>query len=482
MIVNFFVFGVIQVFAHNAMLDVDYDNCVSSVENDGIDEMWYVLNKNSSCYHLSNDEKTIKYYFADTSSNGYSWTTDVTSSVAEEIKTAYANSMKKWNDVYFYSYNSYGTVVKCKLIDVVEGTATDHNLTIYPGTSTNQIASTRAVGTYDTVETGDVTHKHYSEWEMTVNVNNFYVNNSTTVNSVAFVKERTGAHEIGHVLGLKDVDADNICNSGETTQHHYELLMGYGYYLLNRACNITYKDIAGVAITRGFHTDDNHKWLNCGLQSDGTYKLLCSVCNGVKNVTSLTGYTYETYGSCNNNHSLSGGNMMAVASYGTKDYYKCEYCRYVAPFSSIVSQSYNKTYHNSELHKCVNTVDGLEYTFYEKHTVVDNECTGCGEHIHSYTSRYVWQSEGLHKAYCSCGAYTTQNHVVMQNSIGTDGYGICRFCRGRVFIGVALSLPRGLAHTDNGSFILTNGTIVLVDEDINAYMAGTLEFYYGEKE
>ena len=168
-------------------------------------------------------------------------------------------------------------------------------------------------------------------------------------------------------------------------------------------CSVLYKDIAGVAITRGFHTDNDHKWLNCGLQSDGNYKLVCSICNGVKQVTSLSGYTYETYGACNNRHTVSYGNMMAVASYGTKDYYKCKYCRYVARFKSTVEQNYTKTFHTDYLHKCVNTVNGLEYTFYEEHTVVNHECTGCGEHIHSYSKRYVWQTDGRHKCYCECG-------------------------------------------------------------------------------
>ena len=36
----------------------------------------------------------------------------------------------------------------------------------------------------------------------------------------------------------------------------------------------------------------------------------------------------------------------------------------------------------------------------------------------------------------------------------------------------------GLLRTENGSFILPDGIIVLVDEDIEAYFAGTLEFYY----
>ena len=175
--------------------------------------------------------------------------------------------------------------------------------------------------------------------------------------------------------------------------------------------------------------------------------------------------------------------MIAVASYGTKDYYKCKYCKYVAPFSSSVAQNYTKTYYSDAFHICVNTVEGLEYTFYEKHTIVNHECKECGEHIHSYTDRYVWQSEGLHKAYCECDDYAMKNHVVKQGSFNTpDGYAICLLCRGRVFMGVLLSIPSELLHTDNGSFILTNGTIVLVDADIEAYIAGTLEFYYGEKE
>ena len=36
----------------------------------------------------------------------------------------------------------------------------------------------------------------------------------------------------------------------------------------------------------------------------------------------------------------------------------------------------------------------------------------------------------------------------------------------------------GLPRSANGSFILPDGVIVLVDEDIEAYFAGTLEFNY----
>lgn len=102
-------------------------------------------------------------------------------------------------------------------------------------------------------------------------------------------------------------------------------------------------------------------------------------------------------------------------------------------------------------------------------------------HSHSYT--YTWQSVGRHTASCECGLSRTESHTAVPGSFGgPTGYGICMFCHGRVSMGTLLSVPEGLAHTDNGSYILPNGNIILVEEDVEAYLAGTLEFYYGEKE
>ena len=39
-----------------------------------------------------------------------------------------------------------------------------------------------------------------------------------------------------------------------------------------------------------------------------------------------------------------------------------------------------------------------------------------------------------------------------------------------------------LPHSQNGSYILPSGIIILVDEDVDAYMDGTLIFYSGEIE
>ena len=130
---------------------------------------------------------------------------------------------------------------------------------------------------------------------MEVNINYFYYGGSQSSDDVGVVRERTGAHELGHVIGLRDVDLLAICGAGSSSDHHEEILMGYGNDIADRASDITYKDIAGVAITRGFHTDADHMWLNAGVQSNGTYKLICSICNGVKYVDSLSGLTYYTY-------------------------------------------------------------------------------------------------------------------------------------------------------------------------------------------
>ncbi len=103
-------------------------------------------------------------------------------------------------------------------------------------------------------------------------------------------------------------------------------------------------------------------------------------------------------------------------------------------------------------------------------------------HAHSYT--YRWLSDTQHRKTCDCGETSTAAHVVPQGSFSSpDGYAICLQCRGKAFVGVYYSLSiNDLYHSVNGSYILPNGIIVLVEEDIAAYMAGTLEFYYGEKE
>ncbi len=483
LILNFSMFGAMQASAHSAMLDIAYDDCEAEWFDDGINEMWYALDLNEECQHLSHEEYTIKYYFKENfSKEEYTWATDVSESVAQEIKSAYASSMEKWNNVYFYSYNADGIVTKHRLINVVEGTEEDHNLLIIPIIGVQYTAGTAPIEESDSIiETGDIEHKHWSEWYMIINIDHFYENNANTAIEVNKRKEYTGAHELGHVLGLRDVDV--CCDPSYTLGHHEELLMGYGISW----SDITYKDIAGVAITRGFHTDDDHQWLSCGLQPDGKYKWLCAICNGTKEATN-PGF-FPSYGSCGNNHNLADGNMMAVASYGTKDYYKCKYCKYVAPFDNIVEQNYVASeYIDATKHKSVNAVAGLAYAIHEPHSYDDyafvdsdshTKTCACGNTItegHTY-DECVYKDARNHTATCKCGYQQTLSHWVKPTS---ERYANCVGCGALIDLGGTITPTNPFNITKvsvNGSYILPNGIAVIVDADVEAYLNGTLVFY-----
>lgn len=517
-LVNLINYRVIQVCAHESLLETTYDKCIANEVGDSTDEMWYFHGNGSVAFHLSHDVLTIKYFFAEQSKSGNcNWSNGISEDESDKIKEAYAYSMTKWNNVYFYSYNGNGHIVKRKLINVVEGSESDHNLIIYPSNSISGFARTDVV-TNDTLPSD---HYHVSQWSMSVYVKKFSLNG--TYSTIApILRERTGAHEIGHILGLLDVDT--YCTSNAPHEHHHELLMGYGEDITKRASDITYKDIAGVAITRGFHTDDDHKWLNAGIQEDGTYKLICSICNGVKYVESLSGISYSTYGYCNSNHDLSDGNMMAVASYGNCDYYKCKYCRYVAPFSDIVPQDYEITYFSETYHQYQNMVDGLEYTILKPHIINENYCSICQSNIHFYTHQYVSYSNYAHKAFCECGEYILEDHrhlapsydcvfcgaehehtyetsyewisdkshtaycvcgeshieghVVSATAFPINGRKVCLLCGGLASEGFSQMAVGSLPHTENGSYITSDGITILVDEDIEAFLDGTLEFIY----
>ena len=322
---------------------------------DGENEVWYYIEKDEfEQEHISHNIMTIKYYFDDVYDQDgnlkYAWTTDIyqyyiiqgmsdtdAMNLAEitvaEIKHAYAESMKKWNNVYYYTYDECGNKTANKIITVIEGTKEDHNLTIYPITynSCDYIASAVPKDSLDDnlLEFEDLYHTHYSSYIMKVNVQYFFAHTDWLLNNqlvkeissakVDVCRSRTGQHELGHVLGLYDVDKCCTANFGD--DHHAEILMGYGNYLLNRSTYAKYKDIAGVSITRGFHTDDDHIWM-MRTRANGMKDVICALCNGVRyNVdTSLdsdgnclyNGKVHNTYQSCVH-HGGTNEKMLLVA-------------------------------------------------------------------------------------------------------------------------------------------------------------------------
>ena len=104
-------------------------------------------------------------------------------------------------------------------------------------------------------------------------------------------------------------------------------------------------------------------------------------------------------------------------------------------------------------------------------------------HIHDYHDPYIWVDFSKHDATCGCGATTQQGHAVSSSGgsllgIGTR-YKTCLLCGGSAEIGfVQLNATSTEIKyvTEKGSYILPNGVIVLVDEDIEAYMNHTLVF------
>ena len=297
---------------------------------------------------------------------------------------------------------------------------------------------------------------------MYVNVHYFYTHDNISQSLVNKVRDRTGMHEMGHVLGIYDVD--NFCSASDNADHHLELLMGYGSPTTSRASNATYKDIAGVAITRNFHTSSEHKWLiDWNYDEENGFKLICSICNGIKYIPDPSGYVYDAYLLCNNNHNLSSNNMIALASYLEYDYYKCKYCRYVAPYDRIIKQTYTYEETGSSLNHNVNSItQGLEYSFVENH---------------SYTYGYKWKSNAQHIASCICGKTKLSGHAVV------SGSNVCIHCKGTANAGVVQPTASDVVFvTSNGSCILVDGTVILKKEDVMDFYSRTLIFSNSKNE
>lgn len=482
-------------FAHSYQLSVTYDDCSPSVYGDGEYEKWYELvyygpSNNNFCHHLPHPVSNydVKYYISETKigDNSFSWDTYLNNFQKDALLSCFSSGIIKWAGINYFLYDGDGFVIKKPIANFTQGTADDYNIIIYPD---NPNASNSYLLTYvgrfcTPVVVNDgttgIAHRHYDQWEISVPTSTFLSEYTTNSSNTLAKYSRAFTHEIGHVFGLKDMYGDS-CNTG-FGDHHYELLMGDSDDN-NFQSNITYKDLIGAAITRDYHTDSDHKWIYDATSSpSGKYKLICSICNGVKIVDSLSNQgPYVLYKACNNDHSLSGGNMFAVASYLNYDYYKCKYCRYVAPFSNIIEQNYEVSYYSNLYHQYTNQVNGLNYSILENHNVVNNSCTICYEHIHSYTYS---STKFNHTGTCSvCNHTYTEPHIV-HPGISGGFFGTCIVCGRFVNIGDTPIIHESIEPfyiSDGGSYITQDGIIVLSDEDVEKYYKGTLEFHlFGE--
>ena len=129
------------------------------------------------------------------------------------------------------------------------------------------------------------------------------------------------------------------------------------------------------------------------------------------------------------------------------------------------------------------TCTGCGYTTTLSHVYDDHYCIHCNAHTttHDYDRNYEWVDYTMHSAECCCGAKTTQGHAVASNAFANGKrYATCLICGGlaeRGFVQLNALSAEVQYVTNNGSYILPNGVIVLVDEDIALYLDGTLKFH-----
>jgi hypothetical protein len=100
-------------------------------------------------------------------------------------------------------------------------------------------------------------------------------------------------------------------------------------------------------------------------------------------------------------------------------------------------------------------------------------------HTHLY-GNYVYNNSSTHIRNCLCGAAETEAHYVRESDIVDGRYATCLGCNTLLDLteDMAQVTSSTISHiTLNGSYVLPNGIVVLVDEDVEAYMNGTLQFY-----
>jgi hypothetical protein len=108
--------------------------------------------------------------------------------------------------------------------------------------------------------------------------------------------------------------------------------------------------------------------------------------------------------------------------------------------------------------------------------------------IHSYTDHYALHSSQKHKAYCACGEYVLRPHAVEAGSTHTfhgHTYASCVDCGALVDLGTTIVVVEGIDNqdlliTDNGSYVLPNGILIIVEDDLEDYFSGTLSFHRQE--
>lgn len=127
--------------------------------------------------------------------------------------------------------------------------------------------------------------------------------------------------------------------------------------------------------------------------------------------------------------------------------------------------------------KKLNALKALNLTHDYSYTSKSNSshlasCINCDYSIsETHNFSYIWLNGSSHRATCTdCSYRTTKPHAAL------SGTSTCVVCGGRVDVGFVgtYSLRNRIYITTAGSYILPNGNIILVEEDLEDYLNGTL--------
>lgn len=209
----------------------------------------------------------------------------------------------------------------------------------------------------------------------------------------------TSAHELGHVMGLEDLDSYNDENH---IAYQFNVLMGYADIGLDFP---TLADIQGAAVITGIHTNADHVFNQYGLYhnpdddsiSDAYHRVICSICGG---------YYLEWH--------IDFG----YVNVGTTHQYACLDCGYVvseSPHSYSDWNDYDNTYHDRECICGDRQIATHTYPSSWSYTssLHYKDCTACG-HTLSYSHNYgSWTiTSTSHSRTCSvCGYNQTASHT-----------------------------------------------------------------------
>lgn len=417
---------------------------------------WFFMEDSHIPETLGTQNNPLLYYFNDMgigseshlNLSSFTYQKNSRNLMWSNIKPILRKGVQKWNNVYFRD----GSVDK-RLIYIEETTSLNNaNVVFYPSAAKPSVenemyddlkytviqnSTYTYIGTTEKVDESCVDlsdtyeeHQHCTKYQIVINIREL-IKEETTHSLLMLKTEKIGTHEIGHVLGLTDIE-----HKESSYVSHPELIMSSGYSDDNHTLDIPYQEVVGVAILRGLHTDEEHQWVEESYNGETRYK--CIICNGYTSVN--PGGIINSYGHTDgHSHNHEVNELMIVgkikyAKYGEHYHYykKCIQCSYVVALSDNIS--YKNVITNTHTIVCNDCkmewikTHTFEYdsTNRDTHT---SRCVVCNYLKSQTTHTYVYTSidDSTHNCYCSICDYSNTFEHDMVYDVDLQKY-ICVDC------------------------------------------------------